>query len=105
MFIKTYSAALNGLNVSIVTVEAFSTTGSFYHLTGLGDAAVKESHDRIFAALTSIGKAPKIAEYTINLAPADLKKEGSGFDLPVAMALLALNGVVQKEDVNKYLFI
>lgn len=105
MIVKTFSAALNGLEVSIVTVEAFSTTGSVYHLTGLGDAAVKESHDRIFAALTSIGKTPKIAEYTINLAPADLKKEGSGFDLPVAMALLALNGQVKSDAIRDFLFL
>lgn len=105
MIVKTYSAALNGLEVSIVTVEAFSTTGIAYHLTGLGDAAVKESHDRIYAALTSIGKAPKMAEYTINLAPADLKKEGSAFDLPVAMAILELNGQVEKGAIKDYLFL
>ncbi len=105
MIVKTSSAALNGLEVSIVTVEAFSTTGSYYHLTGLGDTAVKESHDRIYAALTSIGKAPKTAEYTINLAPADLKKEGSAFDLPVAMALLSLNGQVEKDVIKNYLFL
>ena len=105
MFLKTYSAALNGLKVSIVTVEAFKTTGSYYHLTGLGDTAVKESHDRIFAALTSIGMGPKMAEYTINLAPADLKKEGSAYDLSVAMAILALNGHVEKDAISKYLFL
>lgn len=105
MIVKTHCAALNGLEVSIVTVEAFMTTGIQYHLTGLGDTAVKESHDRIFAALTSIGKMPKMAEYTINLAPADLKKEGSSYDLSVAMSLLALNDHVGKDSLRDYLFL
>lgn len=105
MIVKTYSAALTGLEVSFVNVEAFCTAGMHYHLTGLGDTAVKESHDRIFAALSSIGKSPKIAEYTINLAPADLKKEGSGYDLPVAVALLALNGHIKKDNIRDFMFL
>ncbi|MCF0202863.1 MAG: ATP-binding protein, partial [Bacteroidaceae bacterium] len=105
MIVKTYCAALNGLEVSIVTVEAFCTTGMHYHLSGLGDTAVKESHDRIYASLTAIGKAPKLAEYTINLAPADLRKEGSSYDLSVAMSLLALNGQVDADCLKDYLFL
>ncbi len=105
MIVKTYCAALNGLEVNIVNVEAFCMSGMRYNLTGLGDAAVKESHDRIVAALTSIGKAPKTLEYTINLAPADLKKEGSGYDLSIAMAMLALNGHLEKDSIRNYLFL
>lgn len=105
MIVKTYCAALNGLEVNIVNVEAFCMSGMRYNLTGLGDAAVKESHDRIVAALTSIGKAPKLLEYTINLAPADLKKEGSGYDLSIAMAILALNGHLEKDSISNYLFL
>ena len=66
MLVKTYCAAVNGLEVTTVTVEVSMTRGVLFHLTGLADAAVKESHDRIAAALLNIGYKFPVAEITIN---------------------------------------
>jgi magnesium chelatase family protein len=82
MLIKTFCAAVNGLEVTTVTIEVSITRGVQFHLTGLGDEAVRESRDRIAAALQYNGFKFPIADITINMAPADLKKEGSSFDLP-----------------------
>ncbi len=76
MLVKTYSAAVNGLEVTTITVEVSMTRGVLYHLTGLADTAVKESHDRIAAALLNNGYKFPVADITANLAPADLRKEG-----------------------------
>lgn len=82
MLVKTYCAAVNGMEVTTVTVEVSITRGVMFHLTGLADVAVKESHDRIAAALLNNGYSFPVADITANLAPADLRKEGSSFDLP-----------------------
>ena len=66
--------------------------GIQFHLTGLADTAVKESYDRIKAALTNNGFKMPSMDITINLSPADIKKEGSGYDLPLAIGILAANG-------------
>ena len=95
MLVKTYCAAVNGLEVNTVTVEVSITRGIMYHLTGLADVAVKESHDRIAAALLNNGYKFPVADITANLAPADLRKEGTNFDLPLAIAILAANEKIQ----------
>ena len=69
MLVKTYCAAVNGLEVTTVTVEVSLNTGVMYHLTGLGDEAVKESRNRIAAAMQYSGYKFPIADITINLAP------------------------------------
>ena len=94
MLVKTYCAAVNGLDVTTVTVEVSLTRGVQYHLTGLGDEAVRESRSRISAALQYSGFKFPVADITINLAPADLRKEGSSFDLPLAVGILGANGDV-----------
>ena len=85
MLVKTYCAAVNGLDVNTVTCEVSMSRGVQFHLTGLADTAVKESHDRIKAALTNNGYKMPTMDITVNLAPADIKKEGSGYDLPLAI--------------------
>lgn len=105
MFVKTFCAAVNGLEVTTVTVEVSITRGVLYHLTGLGDAAVKESHDRIAAALLNNGYKFPVADITANLSPADLKKEGSGFDLPLAIAILAVDGKMQADRLADYMLV
>lgn len=92
MLVKTYCAAVNGLEVTTVTVEVSLNTGVMYHLTGLGDEAVRESRNRIAAAMQYSGYKFPIADITINLAPANLRKEGSSFDLPLAIGILGANG-------------
>ena len=97
MLVKTYCAAVNGLEVTTVTVEVSMSRGVQFHLTGLADTAVKESYDRIKAALTNNGFKMPTMDITVNLAPADIKKEGSGYDLPLAIGILAANGKVTDE--------
>ena len=105
MLVKTYCAAVNGLEVTTVTVEANIMRGSTFHLTGLADTAVKESYDRIKAALANNGFNMPYTEVTVNMAPADIKKEGSGYDLPIAIALLAAQNQVDSTHLAEYMMV
>ena len=103
MLVKTYCAAVNGLEVTTVTVEVSVTKGVMFHLSGLADTAVKESRDRIAAALKNNGIKLPVADTTINMAPADLRKEGSGYDLPIAIGILAATGKVKSDHLSEYM--
>jgi magnesium chelatase family protein len=105
MLVKTFCAAVNGLEVTTVTVEVSMTRGVMFHLSGLADTAVKESYDRIRAALGNIGFKPPTAEITINLSPADIRKEGSGYDLPLAIGILAAHGKVDDTMLSQFMMI
>ncbi len=105
MLVKTFSAAVNGLEVTTVRIEVSITRGVQYHLTGLGDEAVRESRDRITAALQNNGYKFPIADVTVNMAPADLRKEGSGFDLPLAIGILAGNDNMQCDMLTDYMLV
>jgi magnesium chelatase family protein len=76
-----------------------------FHLSGLADTAVKESYDRIRAAMSNIGFKPPTAEITINLSPADIRKEGSGYDLPLAIGILAAHNKVAGDVLSQYMMI
>ncbi|MCB1226583.1 MAG: magnesium chelatase, partial [Verrucomicrobiales bacterium] len=90
MVARTYSATLIGVNATEVEIESFEGGGTPKILiVGLPDAAVKESRERVAAAILSSGFRFNDGVTTVNLAPADLKKEGPGFDLPIAISLLA----------------
>lgn len=105
MLVKTYSAAVNGLQVTPVTIEVSIVRGILYHLTGLGDEAVREGRDRITAAIQNNGmKFPK-ADITVNMAPADLRKEGSNFDLPLAIGILAADGQIPADNLDKFMML
>lgn len=103
MLVNTYCAAVNGLEVNTVKVEVSMTRGVQFHLTGLADTAVKESYDRIKAALQNNGFKMPVMDITINLSPADIKKEGSGYDLPLAIGILAANGKVESDHLHEYM--
>ena len=105
MLVKTFCAAVNGLEVTTVTVEVSMARGVQFHLTGLADTAVKESYDRIKAALVNNGLKMPTMDITINLSPADIKKEGSGYDLPLAIGILAASGKVTDEKLDKYMLV
>ena len=105
MLVKTYCAAVNGLNVTTVTIEVSMNIGVLYKFTGLGDTAVKEGRERIATALQEIGYRFPQRDITVNMAPADLRKEGSSFDLPLAIALLAGGGSIVCDDLEKYMFV
>lgn len=105
MLVKTYSAAVNGLDVTTVRVEVNIVPGVMYHLTGLGDTAVREGRDRIASALQFNGYKFPHGDITINLAPADLRKEGSSFDLPLAIAILAASGAIVSNSLDQYMMV
>ncbi len=105
MLVKTYCAAMMGLEATTITIEVNMTRGMMFHLSGLADTAVKESYDRIRAAMSNIGFKPPTADLTINLSPADIRKEGSGYDLPLAVGILAAHGKVSDDLLPDYMMI
>lgn len=105
MLVNTFCAAVNGLEVNTVKVEISMSRGVQFHLTGLADTAVKESYDRIKAALQNNGLKMPVMDITVNLSPADIKKEGSGYDLPLAVGILAANGKVESERLKDYMMV
>ena len=105
MLVKTFCAAVNGLEVTTVTIEVSMTRGVLFHLTGLPDSTVKESRDRIAAALQNNGYKFPVADITINLSPADIRKEGSGYDLPLAIAIMAANEKITSDHLHEYMIV
>jgi len=105
MLAKTYTAAVNGLEACKITIEVNLARGVMLHMSGLPDAAVKESYDRIQAATTNLGYKISIGELTINLSPADIKKEGSGYDLPLAIGILAADQKIDSSMLADYMMV
>lgn len=105
MLIRTYSSAVFGINASLVTVEVNIGTGVNFFMVGLPDAAVRESQHRIQAALRNTGYTVPGKQITINLAPADLKKEGSAYDLPIAMGILAASEQIKSGSIENYMML
>ncbi|MEW6674521.1 MAG: YifB family Mg chelatase-like AAA ATPase [Nitrospirota bacterium] len=106
MLSKILSASIIGIDAHPVDVEVDIASRGLPHflMVGLPDAAVKESRDRVRAALKNIGFNFPLKPITVNLAPADLKKEGSSFDLPIAVGIIAAEGVIESSSVDGYLF-
>ncbi len=102
MLIKTYGGAVTGIDAITVTIEACKQAGIGLNLVGLPDTAVKESCQRVQAAITNIGLEFPRAAMVVNLAPADVKKEGAAYDLPIALAVLAGGDVLQAPDLHQY---
>ena len=103
MLIKCYGAAPQGIDAVIVTIEVHAISGFEFTLVGLPDNAVKESHERIVAALTVNGFGKPRHTLTINMAPADIKKEGAAYDLSLAVGMLAAEEEVKTELLEHYL--
>ena len=103
MLIKIYSAAPVGIDAVQVTIEVHAVPGYDFTLVGLPDNAVKESHDRIIAALTVNSMENLRRDFTINMAPADIKKEGAAFDLPLAIGMLAGAEKVKTKELEHYM--
>ena len=103
MLVKTFGSALNGIDAITVTIEVNIDRGVQFFLVGLPDSAVKESQQRIESALNNNElKYPK-RKITINMAPADIRKEGSSYDLPLAIAILAASEQVSVDLLDKYI--
>jgi magnesium chelatase family protein len=109
MLFKTRSASVFGIEAHLVDVEVNLTAGSGTHgdfaIVGLPDPAVRESRSRVMAAIRNSGFSFPYQKITVNLAPADIKKEGSAFDLPMAIAILGGVGFLQRQDMSDFLVI
>lgn len=105
MLTKLFGAAVQGINATIVTIEVNSSRGIRFFLVGLPDSAVKESHERIVSALQVNGYKFPSCQIVVNMAPADIRKEGSSYDLPLAIGILASTGTIQTDKLQRYLII
>lgn len=103
MLIKVFGAAVQGIDATLITIEVNSSRGCMFYLVGLPDSAVKESHQRIISALQVNGYRIPTSNIIINMAPADIRKEGSAYDLPLAIGMLAAGEVIQPDKLNRYL--
>lgn len=103
MLTKVYGSAVFGVEATTITVEVNIDKGIGYHLVGLPDNAIKESNYRIAAALQNNGYKIPGKKITINMAPADLRKEGSAYDLTLALGILAASSQIQSKDIEKYI--
>lgn len=105
MLTKLYGAAVQGIDATIVTIEVNSSRGIRFFLVGLPDSAVKESHERIVSALQVNGYKFPSCQIVVNMAPADIRKEGSSYDLPLAIGILASTGTITTDKLDRYLII
>lgn len=103
MLVKTFAAAVQGISAIPVTIEVNCTKGIQFFLVGLPDVAVRESHERIISALQISGYAFPRNRIVINMAPADIRKEGSAYDLPLAVGILAAAGQIDASRLGRYL--
>lgn len=103
MLIKVFGAAVQGIDATLITIEVNSSRGCMFYLVGLPDSTVKESHQRIISALQVNGYRMPTSNIIINMAPADIRKEGSAYDLPLAIGMLAASEVVQSDKLSRYL--
>ncbi len=102
MLIKVSGAAVQGIDAYIVTIEASTSRGIRFFLVGLPDSAVKESHERIISALQVNGYKFPSCQIIINMAPADIRKEGAAYDLPLAIVIMASGGEVDTSMLDDY---
>lgn len=102
MLIKTFGYTVHGINATQVTVEVNISQGINFYLVGLADSAVKESQQRISAALKNHGYKMPGKQITVNMAPADIRKEGSAYDLTIAMGILAASEQIGCQHLNDY---
>ena len=103
MLTKVYGSAVFGVDATTITVEVNINKGIGYHLVGLPDNAIKESNYRIAAALQNNGYKIPGKKITINMAPADMRKEGSAYDLTLAMGILSASTQIKAENLDRYI--
>ena len=103
MLVKTYGGCVHGVSATTITIEVNIDSGIAFYLVGLPDNAVKESHQRIEAALKNIGHKIPGKKITINMAPADIRKEGSAYDVAIAVGILAADDKIESEKISQYI--
>jgi magnesium chelatase family protein len=102
MLVKTFGSAVFGVDALTITIEVSIGGGNKYHIVGLPDNAIKESLRRIESAIQTAGLHMPRQKIVVNLAPADIRKEGSSYDLPIAVGILAASGQLEEQDLSKY---
>src|SRR5690606_35252216 len=105
MLVKTFGSSVFGISATTITIEVNIGQGVNFFLVGLPDSAVKESQQRIKAALKNNNLNYPGKEITVNMAPADIRKEGSTFDLPIAIGILCASEQVQSDRLEDYLIL
>jgi magnesium chelatase family protein len=103
MLVKTFGSAVYGVHAMIITVEVNLVTGVDFYMVGLPDSAVKESQLRIEAALKNVGMSMPRMRTVVNMAPADVRKEGSAYDLTIALGILAASEQVKSGEIGEYI--
>lgn len=103
MLIKVFGAAVQGIDAFTITIEVYASRGIRFFLVGLPDNAVRESHERIVSALQSNGYKFPTNQIVINMAPADIRKEGAAYDLPLAVAILAVSKVIDSALLERFM--
>lgn len=103
MLVKTYAAAVQGISATLITIEVNSSKGIQFFIVGLPDNAVKESHERIISSLQFCGYGIPRNRIVINMAPADIRKEGSAYDLPMAIGILAATEQIDSARLSQYM--
>jgi len=102
MLVKTFGSALHGIDAISITIEVNSSKGINFNMVGLPDNAVKESKERIHAALVNNGFKWPMKKIVVNMAPADIRKEGSAYDLPIAIGILGASEQIKSERFEQY---
>ena len=103
MLVKVFGAAVQGIDATLITIEVNSSRGIKFYLVGLPDSAVKESHERIISALQVNGYKFPTCQIIVNMSPADIRKEGSAYDLPLAIGILSATGTITSNKLDRYL--
>ena len=104
MLVQLFGAALQGIDATPITIEVNSSRGCMFYLVGLPDSSVKESHQRILSAMQVSGYRVPTSNIVVNMAPADIRKEGTAYDLPIAIGMLAAGEVIPAtEKFSRYL--
>jgi magnesium chelatase family protein len=103
MLVKTFGSAIEGINAILITIEVNISGGTGFHLVGLADNAVKESQTRIISALINNNLHYPKLRIVVNMAPADIKKEGSAYDLPIAIGMLAASSQLTADNLSDYM--
>ncbi|PWJ39117.1 YifB family Mg chelatase-like AAA ATPase [Sediminitomix flava] len=105
MIAKTFGSSVLGVNASMITIEVNVLNGTGFYMVGLPDNAIKESFHRVESALKHEGFIIPRQKVVVNLAPADIRKEGAAFDLPIALGVAKASGQIHTEDLDKYVIL
>ena len=103
MLIKTYGAAVQGIDAIVITIEVAVSRGFVYTIVGLPDTAIKESNERVRSAMRESGFEFPRRSVVVNLAPADVRKEGSAYDLPIAIGILTASEEITAPGIDRYM--